>query len=161
MANLTFIEKVLIIIAVTLVLLLYNAIRNFFKYRGEYFKQKSEKEKIEIDSIIDGTSPDSETFTDILNNSVEILNFCKSLIEIEIQNILQEVSRLDQKYEMRNLDTDAKTVAENVYKSLNHEILLSKKFILTNDYILGYITSQSLAFLIKYTEEYNNARLMK
>lgn len=155
MGNNTTLGKIILIFLVILVLLVIAAFYRMLNAITYYFNNKGDYESIITSRIASEKSPENESIGDIVSNTTDVLSLCNSLIDIEIQERMKENIILQQKYEMRNLDTDAKIIAENVYKSINQNILVSKTFMLNNDYILKYITSQSLIKLISTTKEYN------
>ena len=150
--NLTFVEKVILILLFILVLLFYKAVRDLILSITDYFDAKRNHEEAETIEL----SINKENVTEIVDGTLDILDFCKSLITTQIQERLKQTILLNQRYEMRNLDVDAKAIAEEVYKSLNMELISNNSLIVNDDFILSYITSESLMGLLVFTKDYNN-----
>lgn len=143
-ANLTTVEKIIIILLVILCLVLYSDIRTLIGSITSYFIEKATHESV--------MAKDAGYTVD---NTIQILNLCKSMIEVEIQEQLKETIILHKKYEMRNLDNDAKTIAEHVFQALNQSFIQKKDFALNAEYILKYIANESLSALMVFTKDYN------
>lgn len=146
------------VIASVGIFLVYRILFNI----GSFFKEgtklkESENDKTKLDSSLEvrRITNEENDFSNNNENTIGILNICHSLIAIEVSRILEPCRRLNEKYEYRRLDDDAKTVSENVFNALNKEMIVNSKIILTNDYILQYIASESILVLMDTAQKYN------
>lgn len=155
--NIFSLKGLLFFCCIICIAIFFNSIINLFRAITYYFNSKADHEQIISSRILSDKSPEMESVGDIVNNTTDILVLCKSLIEVQIENQMNEVITLHQRYEMQNLDTDAKEIAQAVYEALDQDILINKTFILKKEFILKYISSESLLMLISRTKEYNSS----
>lgn len=91
-----------------------------------------------------------------INSAVNILDLCKVLIKLEISNILELNRKLGVKYEYIKIDEDSKKIAENVYNALDKSVLEKNNAIITTDYIMKFISTESIITLMDDAQQYNS-----
>lgn len=130
-----------------------------FIYLGNYFKQSSIAKMKKTDQNLVSISAEPINLQPDINNTVDntiaILDLCHSLIILEVSKLLEPSVRLNETYEYRRLDSDAKVIADNVFKALNKELLEKSEKAVTTEYILEYIASESILELMNQTQKHN------
>lgn len=121
-------------------------------------KTREEARSIELNRVKEELKPVSKEldYLDKLEATVGLLNFINVLIENEIDNKIISLSKLNSKYEMIKLDEDAKAIATNIFQSINNEqTFVDNNLIMNNEYIMKYITEQSIVKLLDKASQYN------
>lgn len=121
-------------------------------------KSREEARSIELNRVKEELKPVSKEldYLDKLEATVGLLNFINILIENEIDNKIISLSKLNSKYEMIKLDEDAKAIATNIFQSINNEqTFVDNNLIMNNEYIMKYITEQSIVKLLDKASQYN------
>lgn len=121
-------------------------------------KTREEARSIELNRLKEELKPVSKEldYLDKLEATVGLLNFINVLIENEIDNKIISLSKLNSKYEMIKLDEDAKVIATNIFQSINNEqTFVDNNLIMNNEYIMKYITEQSIVKLLDKASQYN------
>lgn len=119
---------------------------------AEHIKIKSgllavETEKKRKDT---GISLDQRILT--TNNILRLIN---GLVDLEVTKKVSMMSLLRQRYNMLNMDTDIKQISTKVFLSVKNEIYSNEELILTTDFFLQYITSQTTFHLTTSMVEFN------
>ena len=154
----TIVKVILLIVLVIFLLTLASCIENI----AEYFSVKSDKERMLIREKEDPKFPSPKLdYLGKLQVTVSLINLINILIDGEISRLIDTLSRLNARYDLKNLDEDAKKIAESVFNGLSKEdTFLSKQLMLTDEYIMKIITEESITRLINSTYKYNNAILI-
>ena len=154
----TIVKVILFIVLVIFLLTLASCIENI----AEYFSVKSDKERMLIREKEDPNFPSPKLdYLGKLQVTVSLINLINILIDGEISRLIDTLSRLNARYDLKNLDEDAKKIAESVFNGLSKEdTFLSKQLMLTDEYIMKIITEESITRLINSTYKYNNAILI-
>lgn len=122
-------------------------------------KFDEESKFIELQRIKEEMKPVNKEldYLDKLEATVGFLNFINVLIDNEINNMMTSLSKIDSKYELIKLDEDAKQIATNIFQSLAKEnTFVDNNLIITNDYIMKYITDESIIKLLDKATKYNS-----
>ena len=119
---------------------------------AEHIKIKSgllavETEKKRKDT---GISLDQRILT--TNNILRLIN---GLVDLEVTKKVSMMSLLRQRYNMLNMDTDIKQISTKVFLSVKNEIYSNEELILTTDFFLQYITTQTTFHLTTSMVEFN------
>lgn len=129
---------------------LLTSISNKFNEESKFIElQKIKEEMKPVNKELD--------YLDKLEATVGFLNFINVLIDNEINNMMTSLSKIDSKYELIKLDEDAKQIATNIFQSLAKEnTFVDNNLIITNDYIMKYITDESIIKLLDKATKYNS-----
>ena len=129
---------------------LLTSISNKFNEESKFIElQKIKEEMKPVNKELD--------YLDKLEATVGFLNFINVLIDNEINNMMTSLSKIDSKYELIKLDEDAKQIATNIFQSLAKEnTFVDSNLIITNDYIMKYITDESIIKLLDKATKYNS-----
>lgn len=90
-----------------------------------------------------------------INNTTEFFIILDYVIRHEIDKVLQSYALLGKKYEIINLDQDFIEIAQNVYASVEKEIMTNHSIIFTDAYIMSYISSRSRLLFFQSVMDYN------
>lgn len=101
--------------------------------------------------------PDELDYISKIEASVAFLNFINTLIENEINKTFTSLDKINSRYDLKNLDTDAANIAKKIFDSLNKEITFStNNLIITDEYIMRHITDEAIIRLLDKSSKYNN-----
>jgi hypothetical protein len=85
-----------------------------------------------------------------------ILKIIDIVIELEIAQVIRTYKTLNTKYEINRLSDDIKKISKTVYKSVKSEIYSNNDCVLTEDYLISYITNMTTMEFIKQVRDMNN-----
>ena len=150
---------VIIVIASIAFFIFYIILISFLSQLIAYFDKKtqlklneSEINAINKDKLLSYTEKVTATLSQL-----EIISF---LIDNEIIRLLDRNARIQKAYNSTMLDEDSKKIAEKVYNGLKKDINFSNPNILiTDEYIMSYITEHTISSLINKSFEYNTKLL--
>lgn len=126
---------------------LTSAIIKFIKEKTKKLSTPNTEEK-----------PDKLDFIEKIEASSSLMNFINVMINVEVTRMIQALQKLRTKYDVSNLDKDARNIAETVFNGMNKTIVFSESFdnmILSKEYVMQYISSQSIIVLMNAAFEYN------
>lgn len=138
-----------------LAFILYIFITNLLDSLTRYFNSRADLYKIEKAKVEHEMTTSNISLSERMGGTLEFLNVCNTLIDVEINNIMRTITRLNQKYDMKRLDDDVKAIATKVYKSVKSDVFINKDIVLQPDYIMQHITDETVLRLLKYTQAYN------
>jgi len=141
-------EIIFILILIIFIFVLFTII-NLIGELTRYFAWKREKMQhpyIPINDKIDYTN--------------DLMSLLSDIIDIEITNSLQKYLYLDNKYPLKNLDEDIKTISSNVFSYCIEDVFTNEdQFIVTPAYLMTYITNTVKMRLISYSKEINDTKI--
>lgn len=85
----------------------------------------------------------------------KVLGIIDSLIEMEILTELRTISTLKVSYDLKNLDNDVKGIADKVFHAIKVDTYNDTNIVLNSEYLLEYITDQTVIQLLNHVLEYN------
>lgn len=88
--------------------------------------------------------------------TVSILDIITSLINTEITSIFKENFALNNLYNISNLDTDVAKISDKVFKGIRPMIFKDPNLILTEEYLMSYITKKTINTMIEVATTYND-----
>lgn len=119
-------------------------------------KTKKEDLYIQLETNPDLDKKEHITFDTKIEVTVALLNIINILIDAEINRTIETVSMLGNKYELLKYDDDAKRISSSVFNAFDKEsTFLSNKLMITDEYIMTYITEEVLTRLLRRAREYN------
>lgn len=138
----------------TLMGLMYNMIIAITNWVNA--KTKKEDLYIQLETNPDLDKKEHITFDTKIEVTVALLNIINILIDAEINRTIETVSMLGNKYELLKYDDDAKRISSSVFNAFDKEsTFLSNKLMITDEYIMTYITEEVLTRLLRRAREYN------
>lgn len=138
----------------TLMGLMYNMIIAITNWVNA--KTKKEDLYIQLETNPDLDKKEHITFDTKIEVTVALLNIIDILIDAEINRTIETVSMLGNKYELLKYDDDAKRISSSVFNAFDKEsTFLSNKLMITDEYIMTYITEEVLTRLLRRAREYN------
>ena len=146
----------IVMVAITIILafsLLRYTIRLLSNIRG-YILNKSNAIKLENEKS-QNTIP-SLTITERVEITNSILDLISFMIANEIVVHFKNYAALHLPYDVSNLDNDVKTISEKVYDGINKDIFADPNLILTNKYLLEYITKKTITSMIDVIQTHND-----
>lgn len=146
---------ILIVVLSILAFILYIFITNLLDSLTRYFNSRADLYKTEKAKVEHEMTTSTVSLIDRMEGTLQFLNVCNTLIDVEINNIMRTITRLNQKYDMKRLDDDVKLIATKVYKSVKSDVFINKDMVLQPDYIMQHITDETVLRLLKYTQAYN------
>ena len=70
---------------------------------------------------------------------------------------MTSLSKINSKYELIKLDEDAKQIATNIFQAIAKDnTFIENNLIVTNDYVMKYITDESIIKLLDKATKYNS-----
>lgn len=122
-------------------------------------KYNEESKFIELQRIKEELKPVSKEldYLDKVEATIGLLNFINVLIDNEINNMMTSLSKINSKYELIKLDEDAKQIATNIFQAIAKDnTFIENNLIVTNDYVMKYITDESIIKLLDKATKYNS-----
>ena len=122
-------------------------------------KYYEESKFIELQRIKEELKPVSKEldYLDKVEATIGLLNFINVLIDNEINNMMTSLSKINSKYELIKLDEDAKNIATNIFQAIAKDnTFIENNLIVTNDYVMKYITDESIIKLLDKATKYNS-----
>lgn len=139
---------ILIIIGVILFIDIYTTIRSYIK--SKILKLNAEKNKIlEVPKK-------TISMTDKINTTLDIINLIIFLINYQISYKLKEYAELHKPYPILNADDDLLNILEEIQKALKIEIFTSDEILLSDEYLMKYITGQTTILWIRSIVDFNS-----
>lgn len=150
------INLLIIALIVFLAIMLYIAIFEFFASITKYFDAKTENEKNKFAKQSSNNFNNVSTFIESTEASVKFLTLCQTLIDVEISRLISKISRINTKYDTKNIDNDIREISEKVFNGFDKErAILSHQTLLSDEYIINYIVNETTHRLITATQQYN------
>lgn len=94
-----------------------------------------------------------------ITTTTSLLSLIDSLITTEIINQEKTVFfSQDTKYDYRKLDIDIAEISQNVFNALSKDVFTknNREIVITDDYIMTYITKRSIELLLETVTKYNS-----
>lgn len=145
-------ELILNFLFAILAFLLVITVSRMFMYIGTYFFIKTNC------LVLDSERSNIETIRNRTDNTTDVLNIIRILIENEISVVLSHYIQLHETYNLMKFDEDSNKIGTAVYEALNKDIFIKNNTILTPDYIQKYIIHESI-YLFLNTINTHNASL--
>lgn len=102
------------------------------------------------------TKPNVLSIDEQVEVSKDVLALINRLIEIECNITMKSFVSLNKKYEYTRLSEDIKIISTEVYNGLNKKIVFDNpNILLTNDYIMKYISQQTSIILLSAVMDFN------
>lgn len=112
-----------------------------------------ERERIKIDR-----DREVNIARDKLQYSDDLVEYLHKLITIEVGRRIQLIKKLNQEYNIMNLDNDIKEISNTVYEGINPDTYKKDKIIYTEDYFLKLIINITSVVMIEEITNYNASR---
>lgn len=137
-------------IVVTLLLIILVAVVDYTLIKiSNYFDIKSGVNVSEIRiNTADEISAKIET-------TVEVFQIIRSLIDNSVSDLLQPYRSLNTKYDMTKLDNNIGEIANRVYSALSPTILTGDAMVVTPDYLMDLIITETRIRLLNVVTLYN------
>lgn len=133
---------ILMVLSIILVLYLIGLIRNI-----SLVNRKRRLQPVKVSST---------TEQDKLDYSIGVINLINNIIDIEITGFLKSYIVLGTTYNVINLDKDVETVSKTVFESIKSETYMNDTILLSDNYIMSYITKNVSYVLIVKSLSINN-----
>lgn len=129
----------------------------------DYFKAKRTALLASVREKEDPNYPERKLdLIDRIEATSTILVLISSLVDNEINHMITTLSRINQKYDAKNMDKDIKNISEavfNAFKKTNN--VVSNQFVVTDEFIMKYITEETITKLLVNMQNYNQAYSIK
>ena len=136
--------------------ILYGYLCMMIYYIGKYFNERSKKETVMTNRLLNTPLIKDVSFLDKVDATVCLLNLINTLIDGEITKMLEPLARLKVKYEMKNMDNDIRTISTKIYEGLKKEENFGNYSILvTDEFVMKHITEEVSGRILVRTFAYN------
>lgn len=99
----------------------------------------------------------SAPLKDKMDNTERMLDLIDMLINQHIIVLFRNLASLrTEGYKINNLDKDVKDIAGKVFECLNVDELINAEMMVSNDYILRYITQQTTMLILANARQFND-----
>jgi hypothetical protein len=99
----------------------------------------------------------SLSITDRIELTNSILDLISFMVTNEIVVFFKNYTALNDLYNLSRLDEDVRTLAEKVYDGINKDLFSDPNLILTEKYLLEYITKKTISTMIDVVQNHNDA----
>ena len=89
-----------------------------------------------------------------LTNS--ILDLIAFMVNNEIIAYFKTITSLQTSYNIANMDHDIEYIATKVYEGINKELFTNPNLILTDKYLMEYITKKTTSTILEITQIHND-----
>lgn len=89
--------------------------------------------------------------------TADILKIIDIVINLEIASVIRTYTELGVRYEVNKSVDDINRISETVYRSIKKEIFINDDSVLTEEYLMTYITNVVTMNFIKYVRDMNLA----
>lgn len=146
-------------IGIIVLVVLFSAMIYTIYQIGRYFREKRSFTNVESISLVDSINSNANKTSMELVKKIEttdkLLDMIDMTVDIEIINMAKNLTTLNQRYDVKNMDKDISNISTKVYKSFKSDIYDSNEVILTAEYLMEYIISYTTSELIKLASELN------
>lgn len=119
-------------------------------------KAKKDDLYIQLETNPDLDKKEHISFTDKIDITISLLNIINVLIDSEIGRSIETVSMLGKDYELLKYDNDVKRISESVFNAfIKDETFLSNRLVITDEYIMKYISEEVMTRLLRTAQAYN------
>ena len=101
----------------------------------------------------DNSTLDMPSRIDLTNSILDLITF---LINNEIIIQIKPYIVLNNPYEISRLDDDVRVISTNVFKSINPSLFKDTNLVLTDEYLMTYITKKSMGLMIDVVQNHND-----
>ena len=99
--------------------------------------------------------------TERLDYNKELLSFIMTLVNLEIDNEVKTIVSLNASYNIANLDKDIEKVSNKVFNAIKPEVYTSNANMMTDEYLMQFITESTSRYFISTIRAINDSRLGK
>jgi hypothetical protein len=158
------IEIIGICFAILFALIFYFSVVDMIQNISKYFIAKRKKEDMLVQKETNPEFPDERLLLpEKMEVSVALINTINIMINSEISRLISVLKRMNIKYDVSKLDEDTNKIAKSVYDGLKKDSLfLSGNIIFTDEYLMNWITSETIIRLMENVFTYNQSiRIMQ
>lgn len=136
-----------IIVVIITLIVIFNLITNI----SEYFSAQTKR-------IMDVPLVTSDKLSlDIRNDiTVSMMNMIVTMISNEIILVLRSYITLNIRYDLKKLDDDIQNISTNVFNGIRSDVILDDNLIMTSDYMMKYIVSETTTRMIETIKKFNS-----
>lgn len=143
-----------ILSAIGLMSLIYNL--------SAYFSTKRNKLLIETEIQRQNQINNANVYIDKVTLTVDVINLCNTLINSNVSHMISAKEMLHEKYDLKFLKEDSEKIANHVYESIRKELIVDNMLVVSDEFILNYISEETILILLQNATDYNrNLALMK
>jgi len=88
--------------------------------------------------------------------TASILKILDIIIDLEIAQVIRTYTSLNTKYEINRIPDDINLISSNVYKAIKKDIYLNDDSVMTEEYLMSYITNIVTMNFIEQVRQMNN-----
>jgi hypothetical protein len=150
----SFLNIVLYVVIIILILFICDVLVAVERY----FSTKADLNIKIADNIIKKQYEEKQLdYLDRVEATVSTLNVINILIDNEINQMVTTLSRLNQKYDVKRLDTDVKKISEKIFNGFKKDNgLITSQLIVTDEFIMQHIMDEVITRLLSVMKDYNN-----
>ena len=93
-----------------------------------------------------------------LDYNKELLSFIMTITHLEVENEIKTLLSLNVQYNVVNLDRDVEKVSKKIFSAIKPEIYQSKANMLTDEYLMQFITETASRKFLETIRIINDAR---
>lgn len=140
--------------AIGLMSLIYNL--------STYFSTKRNKLLIETEIQRQNQINNANVYIDKVTLTVDVINLCNTLINSNVSHMISAKEMLHEKYDLKFLKEDSEKIATHVYESIRKELIVDNMLVVSDEFILNYISEETILVLLQNATDYNrNLSLMR
>lgn len=133
---------------ITYIVKLFGDIRSYIVNKSNSYYLANQKNTRKDNSTL--PMPDRIELT---NDVLDLISF---MINNEIVTEMKTYISLSNPYVISNIDKDAATIAERVFKGINENLFTDPDLVLTKEYLISFITKKTLTTLLDVTQQHNS-----
>ena len=143
--NETIINFLLIFVIMTFTITISRMIMHI----GTYFLTKTNY------LFMESTREEINNISSQVNNTTDIFQIIRALIENEIMVILEKPIQLHETYNLIKFDEDSNKIGTNVYEALDKDIFKKGNTVLTPEYIQKFIIHETITIFLNSINTHN------
>lgn len=89
----------------------------------------------------------------LMNDILDLISF---MINYEITYHIKNILILNNPYDMSNLDKDVSEISNKVYEGINKDLFKDKNLVMTDAYLLQFITKKTISQMLDIVQVHNN-----
>ena len=96
------------------------------------------------------------TLSDRIEMTNGILDLITFMVNNEIVSSFKPYIGLNSSYDMSNMDTDIAAISNNIFNGINKELFKDPNLILTEEYLMSFITKKTINIMLDVAQAHNN-----